>query len=101
MKVSNVRVPIGAGIAAAASILVSVLAMAVFSLPISWLWNVALVPTVGISPIGYWRVLGLLVLAYLVIAAVKGITISAKFRNLPPPPRVRPYRATGLPDWEP
>ena len=101
MKVSNVRVPIGAGIAAAASILVSVLAMAVFSLPISWLWNVALVPTFRMSPMGYWRAFGLLSLAYLVRNAVTGFTLSLKLRNLPPPPRVRPYRATGLSEWEP
>jgi len=86
---------------AVASIALSLLAIAAFAVPITWLWNVALVPTFRMPPMGYWRAFGLLSLAYLVRNAVTGFTLSLKLRNLPPPPRVRPYHATGLSEWEP
>lgn len=79
----------------ATSWILSIFLIAGLALPFSWLWNEALVPSVRVARIGYGRSLELLLLGYIVDAAVQGVTISAKFRKLPLAPVSRPYRPTG------
>jgi len=52
---------VGAALAAVATGLMIIFFLA---FPVQWLWNICLVPAVsGISPIGFWQALGLLILA--------------------------------------
>jgi hypothetical protein len=48
------------------------------AIPFEWLWNAALVPAVHVEEVGYWQSVGLLLLAVIVGAAAKSVTISRK-----------------------
>jgi len=58
----------------ALSLILSVL----LAIPFEWLWNAALVPAVHAEEVGYWQSAGLLLLAVIVGAAAKSVTIARK-----------------------
>jgi hypothetical protein len=46
------------------------------ALAFEWLWNEFLVPAIRVEVVGYWQSVGLLLMAVIVGAAAKSVTIS-------------------------
>ncbi len=63
-------------IALPAGVMLNVALDALWALPIAWLWDRTLVPLVHAPVIGYWRTVGLLLLASFVGSAVRGVRIT-------------------------
>lgn len=59
-----------------AGFVLSLVLSVVLAFAFEWLWNEALVPAVHVEEVGYWRSVGLLLLAVIVGAAAKSVTIS-------------------------
>lgn len=64
--------------AAVVTWIANILWLAVLAAPISWLWNVAVVPLGPFPPISYGRAYGLLLLWFLLQQAHIGVKLSAK-----------------------
>jgi hypothetical protein len=48
------------------------------ALPFKWLWNDAMVPAIGVSPIGYWDSVKLLMVLKIAHVAAVGVKVRLK-----------------------